>query len=121
MGASVLAELLSGKPSKDLLRRVRHWRAAVAEKVASMQFDSVEEFGRQLDFAGEYTLPRVPLTKRQQQMSFSAETGDVLEADDLAASKTQSDIAGECRLQRVTWSCVCSICCDSCVALRPRS
>ena len=34
-------------------------------------------------------------------MSFFVETGDVLEADDLAASKRQSDIAGEYRLQRV--------------------
>ena len=55
----------------------------------------------QFDIAGEYWLQRVPLKKRQQQMSIVSETGDVLDADDLAASKRQSDIAGEYRPQRV--------------------
>ena len=51
-----------------------------------MQFDSVEEFGRQLDFAEEASLPPVPFTSRQQHLSYSAETAAVPEPDDLSVS-----------------------------------
>ena len=48
-----LEKLRKGDPIHDLEGRMRAWREAVLEKVASMQFDSVEEFGRQLDLPGD--------------------------------------------------------------------
>ena len=70
--------------------RAQDWQArflaeqlieAVLEKVASIQFDSVEEFGRQLGL--DDPLPPVPFTKQQQDQTWSAEVAGVLEDDDL--------------------------------------
>ena len=44
-----LEKLRKGDVIHDLEGRMSTWREAVLLKVASMQFDSVEEFGRQLD------------------------------------------------------------------------
>ena len=58
--AAVLQELRSGQNISGLIQKLRQWRRAVLAKVATMQFDSVEEFGRQLGFTGADTLARVP-------------------------------------------------------------
>ena len=47
MTAAFLARLRAGTV-EGLAEKVRNWRQAVLQKVASIQFDSVEEFGRQL-------------------------------------------------------------------------
>eukprot|EP00973_Karenia_brevis_P032147 4433036-Karenia_brevis.AAC.1 len=48
-----LHKFRSGAHIDDLESRMSLWRQAVIEKVASMQFDSVEEFGRQLNLPGD--------------------------------------------------------------------
>jgi len=55
--APVLDRLRRGLLDKELAASLQRWRAAVIDKVASMQFDCVEEFGRQLNVMN---LPRVP-------------------------------------------------------------
>ena len=59
-----------------------------------MQFDSVEDLGRQFGFC----LSSSEETSRQQQMTFFVEKGEVLRTHVLAVWKRQLDIAGECRL-----------------------
>ena len=73
--ATVLDRLRRGMLDKELAASLQRWRDAVIAKVASMQFDCVEEFGRQLDVK----LSPVPFSQRMQQMCYV--TGDI-EIDD---------------------------------------
>jgi hypothetical protein len=52
-----------GSVQEELKQRILDFREAVLEKVASVQFDSVEEFGRQLGLEGEEALLPLPLSK----------------------------------------------------------
>lgn len=81
--ARFLDKLRSGEGREGLLEKLRCWRDAVLEKVASIQFDSVEEFGRQLGLDDVDGVPPVPFTKQQQAQTWSAEDRGVLEDDDL--------------------------------------
>ena len=47
------------------------WRAAVAARVAAMQFETIEEFGRSLKLRGTEPLPPVPIDKLHQPRSYS--------------------------------------------------
>ena len=76
--ARFLDKLRSGEGREGLLEKLRCWRDAVLEKVASIQFDSVEEFGRQLGLDGVDGVPPVPFTKQQQAQTWSAEDHGVL-------------------------------------------
>ena len=58
MKAFFLDKLRAGEPIEELEERMVLWRRAVLEKVATMQFDSVEEIGRQLDLPGDEALPQ---------------------------------------------------------------
>ena len=83
--ADVLDRLRRGHLDKELAQSLQRWRAAVIDKVASMQFDCVEEFGRQLDVK----LPPVPFSTRSQQHCYV--TG-VEEVDD--AGGADEDVSG---------------------------
>ena len=80
MTAAFLARLRAGTV-EGLAEKVRSWRQAVLEKVGSMQFDSVEEFGRQLSLRGTEELPPMPLSANVQRQ---ARCDGGVEEDDLA-------------------------------------
>ena len=82
--SAILQRLRSGQCPPELVQQLRKWRRAVLEKVSTMQFDSVEEVGRQLGFTDDAQLPRVPFSRVQQCKTYSAEQADFLEPDDLA-------------------------------------
>ena len=67
--ALVLDRLRRGELDEELAAKLAGWRSAVMEKVASVQFDSVEEIGRQLGLDKGVVKP-VPFQKWQQQKSF---------------------------------------------------
>ena len=52
-----LARVRSGVQIPGLRATLDAWRRGVLEKVASMQFDSIEEVGRQLNLPGNYDVP----------------------------------------------------------------
>ena len=53
-----LAKLRSREGLEGIEPRLLQWREVVLQKVASMQFDSVEELGRQLDLPGDAKEPQ---------------------------------------------------------------
>jgi hypothetical protein len=52
-----------GQMQEELKLRIMDFREAVLERVASIQFDSVEEFGRQLNLNDEERLAPLPLSE----------------------------------------------------------
>ena len=58
MRGAFLEKLRNGDPIHDLEGRMQKWRMAVLQKVATMQFDSVEEVGRQMDLPGRPEAPQ---------------------------------------------------------------
>ena len=79
MRAYVLDLLRRSKLDAEFEHKLKCWRSAVMEKVASMQFDSVEEIYRQLGLPRASLTP-LPFQKWQQQtcyMDGSAEVDDV--------------------------------------------
>ena len=77
--ALVLDRLRRGELNEDLAAKLAAWRSAVMEKVASIQFECVEDIGRQLGLDKGVVKP-VPFQKWQQQKSFM--DGQVEEDDD---------------------------------------
>ena len=84
LDSSVLSELRSEHPSPELLQTLRKWRSQILENISSMQFDSVEEIHRQLDFSGKFGPKPVPFSQVQSQQSNCSTVKGTLEADDLA-------------------------------------
>ncbi len=78
--AYFLTQVRAGRV-EGLAEKLARWREAVLRKVASVQFESVEEFGRQLGLGAETPLPPLPLSAAQQGRMYV--TG-VPETDDLA-------------------------------------
>ena len=79
MPAYVLDLLRRSELDAEFEHKLKCWRNAVMEKVASMQFDSVEEIYRQLGLPRSDAKP-LPFQKWQQQtcyMDGSAEVDDV--------------------------------------------
>ena len=81
MRALLLEKLRCGDVDAELERGLKRWREAVFEKVASMQFDCVEEVGRQLGLDKDVLGP-VPFQERQQKQCFMDGSEEV---DDVAA------------------------------------
>ena len=65
--ASMLAKLRAGEEIPDLARRVDEWNAAVLEHVPTVQFDSVEEVGRQV---GVLDVAPLPYSNAQSEPQF---------------------------------------------------
>ena len=80
--ANLLDKLRSGDCDAELIEKLQRWRDAVLEKVATIQFDSVEEFGRQLGLVGADQLPSVPFSERQHKNSRTAEEYGVCEDEE---------------------------------------
>ena len=80
--ANLLDKLRSGDCDAELIEKLQRWRDSVLEKVATLQFDIVEEFGRQLGFVGADQLPSVPFSERQQKNSRTAEEYGVCEDEE---------------------------------------
>ena len=80
MMGSFFAALRAGESIPELESLLMNWRRAVMLKVASLQFDSVEEFGRQLGLDAGALRP-LPLNKRQR---WGARCDGQPEEDDLA-------------------------------------
>ena len=68
MTADVLDKLRRGLLDDELRQRLEEWQLAVRKKVGSMQFESVEEVGRQLNIPKEHVAP-LPFTEKQQRQS----------------------------------------------------
>jgi hypothetical protein len=83
--ADVLDRLKRGQVDAGLEAQLKAWRVAVMEKVASMQYESVEEIGRRLNLP-KATVPPVPFFKWQQKSSYT-DGGD--EDHDLASVPPQ--------------------------------
>ena len=60
---------LTAKEMEDLEQKLRAWRSAVLEAVSTVQFDSVEEFARQLGLDADDLEP-LPLSAARQGMGF---------------------------------------------------
>ena len=84
MMSHVLDQLKAGQCDEAMRKRLAAWREAVLQHVASVQFDSVEEVGRQLGVPKQDVKP-LPFTAAQQQQSrmTGEEDGEVDNADDI--------------------------------------
>ena len=84
MKALILDRLRRREGVEELAETLKEWRVRVCQKVASMQFESVQEIGRQLGLRqdGERLGP-VPFSVVEQAKSYSAEEDGRLEVDDL--------------------------------------
>ena len=97
--SGMLEKLRSGSVDQAFLERLGHWRKAVLAKVATMQFDSVEEFGRQLHLNGEEAIASLPMSAERQAATFmdggeEAEDAAVLPAPRQAFEKDENvDVA----------------------------
>ena len=74
--AQILDRLRNHDLDDALKAQLKRWRTAVLEKVASMQFDSVEEIGRQLGIDGVPPLPFSADAQRQCYMDGRVEEED---------------------------------------------
>ena len=66
---SMLAKLRAGEEVPDLANRVEEWNAAVLEHVPTVQFESVEEVGRQV---GVPDVAPLPYSNAQRQACWTA-------------------------------------------------
>ena len=80
--ASMLAKLRAGEEIPDLARRVDEWNAAVLEHVPTVQFDSVEEVGRQV---GVLDVAPLPYSNAQRQACWTAAVEDEVEEPRVSA------------------------------------
>jgi hypothetical protein len=74
--AHMLDTLRNGQASLELVESLKLWRKAVLEKVASMQFDSVEEVARQLGCSHVSALPFSALDQKRACMDGLPEDED---------------------------------------------
>ena len=63
--AKVVDQLRSGRLTDDLVKRLTAWQLAVRQKVGSVQFDGIEEVGRQLGME-KSDVPPLPFSVHQQ-------------------------------------------------------
>ena len=68
MTAHVLDKLRRGLFDDDLRQRLEEWQEAVRWKVGSLQFEGVEEIGRQLKIPKAHVAP-LPFSSKQQQQT----------------------------------------------------
>jgi hypothetical protein len=71
MRSPILDKLCHGTcDDAELEKRLAEWRADVLEKVGTMQFDSVEEVGRQLGLQGDDSLLPLPMSEKRRERTF---------------------------------------------------
>ena len=106
MTALLLDKLRRGDVDDDMRRRLQRWRAAVLEKVGTMQFDSVEEFVRQLHpLQTDVDVAPLPMNAERRKRVFmdgSVEEEDFGAQPAPGGAFTKSEKKGE-RKRNVPW------------------